>query len=215
MRKLVNDHMMDEERALPLFTRKNLMKLPNWPEWNAADRKQLDTHFDSGTIGEAVPHPTPTPLSPSQVFRLVWARLVKSSGVRKSRACLDGSKRAAPWLRMLVQTYSSCVELPCLCLFLAMCAQRGYYVTFGNVENAYQQSPPPSIDCFLEIDDTIDDWYQACFGCKLDRLKEVIPLYKALQGHPKAGVLWERMITDILVNKMGFKNTAHECNLYT
>ena len=40
-------------------------------------------------------------------------------------------------------------------------------------------------------------------------------MYHALQGHPEAGVLWERMITDILINKMGFKNTAHERNLYT
>ncbi len=215
MRKLVNDHMTEEERQLPSFTRKNLMKLSNWDEWNAADRLQLDTHFDSGTIGMAVPRPESKPETPSQVFRLVWARLVKSSGVRKSRACLDGSKRAAPWLRMLVQTYSSCVELPCLRLFLALCAQRGYYVTFGDVENAYQQSPPPSIDCFLEIDDTISDWYLHKFGKKLDRLKEVIPLYRALQGHPEAGVLWERMITDILINKMGFKNTAHEKNIYT
>ena len=214
MRKLVNDHMTDEERALPSFTRKNLMKLSNWDEWNAADRKQLDNHFDSGTIGKAVPRPESKPMSPSQVFRLVWARLVKASGVRKSRACLDGSKRAAPWLRMLVQTYSSCVELPCLRLFLAICAQRGYYITFGDVENAYQQSPPPSIDCFLEIDDTVYDWYLNRFGVKLDRLKDVIPLYRALQGHPEAGVLWERMITDILINKMGFKNTAHEKNLY-
>ena len=215
MRKLINDHMTPEERALSSFTRKNLMKLPNWDEWNAADRKQLDSHFDSGTIGMAVPRPESHPDKPSQVFRLVWARLVKSSGVRKSRACLDGSKRAAPWLRMLVQTYSSCVELPCLRLFLALCAQRGYYVTFGDVENAYQQSPPPSIDCFLEIDDTIYDWYLNRFGKKLDRLKDVIPLYRALQGHPEAGVLWERMITDILINKMGFKNTAHEKNIYS
>ena len=215
MRKLVNDHMTPEERALPSLTRKNLMKLPNWPEWNAADRAQLDSHFDSGTIGNAVPRPEPTPDCPSQVFRLVWARLVKSSGVRKSRACLDGSKRAAPWLCMLVQTYSSCVELPCLRLFLAMCAERGYYVTFGDVENAYQQSPPPTIACFLEVDDTIDDWYQNRFGVKLDRLKQVIPLHRALQGHPEAGVLWERMITDILINQMGFKNTSHEKNLYT
>ena len=214
MRKLVNDHMTDEERALPSFTRKNLMKLPNWDVWNAADRQQLDNHFDSGTIGMAVPRPESKPDTPSQVFRLVWARLVKSSGVRKSRACLDGSKRAAPWLRMLVQTYSSCVELPCLRLFLAICAERGYYVTFGDVENAYQQSPPPSIDCFLEVDDAIYDWYLHKFNKKLNRLKDVIPLYRALQGHPEAGVLWERMITDILINKMGFKNTTHEKNLY-
>ena len=67
----------------------------------------------------------------------------------------------------------------------------------------------------MEIDDTVYDWYLRRFGVKLDRMKEVIPLYRALQGHPEAGVLWERMITDILINKMGFKNTAHERNLYT
>ena len=114
MRKLSNDHMTEEERALPSFTRRRLMQLSNWPEWQAADDKQLNQHFDAGTIGKAVPRPTKDPDKPSQVFRIHWARLVKSSGVRKSRACLDGSKRAAPWLRMMVQTYSSCVELPCL-----------------------------------------------------------------------------------------------------
>ena len=215
MRKLSNDHMTDEERALPAFTRKRLMKLSNWPEWQAADDKQLDQHFDAGTIGMAVPRPPKDPDKPSQVFRLHWARLVKASGVRKSRACLDGSKRAAPWLRMMVQTYSSCVELPCLRAFTAICADRNYYICFGDVENAYQQSPPPTIECYLEIDDTIYDWYLRRFDIKLDREKQVIPLYRALQGHPEAGVLWERMITDILINKMKFKNTAHEKNLYT
>jgi len=215
VRKLVNDHMTDEERRLPSFSRKNLMTLSNWEEWRAADHKQLDSHYDAGTMGKAVPRPKPDQASPSQVFRLVWNRLVKASGVRKSRACLDGSKRAAPWLRMMVQTYSSCVELPCLRAFIAMCVNRGYYIAFGDVENAYQQSPPPSIDCFLEIDDTIDDWYLHRFGRKLDRLKEVIPLFKALQGHPEAGVLWERLITDILINKMKFRNAPHERNIYS
>ena len=215
MRKLSNDHMTDEEKALPSFTRRRLMTLSNWHEWQAADDKQLDQHFDAGTIGTAVPRPSKDPDKPSQVFRLHWARVVKSSGVRKSRACLDGSRRAAPWLRMMVQTYSSCVELPCLRAFLAICATRGYYICFGDVENAYQQSPPPSVDCYLEIDDTVYDWYLRRFGIKLNKLKDVIPLFRALQGHPEAGVLWERLITDILINKMGFKNTTHERNLYT
>ena len=213
MRKLQNDHMTEEEKNLTSFSRKNLMKLQNWLEWRDADDKQLNSHFDAGTIGMAVPRPTNSTLK-SQVFRVVWARLVKATGVRKSRACLDGSKRAAPWLRQLVQTYAICIELPCLRLFLAICAQRNYYVTFGDVENAYQQSPPPSVDCFLEIDDTIYDWYLRKFGVKLDRLKQVIPLYKALQGHPEAGALWERMITDIIINKMGFRTTTHERNIY-
>ena len=127
---------------------------------------------------------------------------------------MDGSKRAAPWLRHLVQTYSSCIELPCLRLFIAECVNRGYYICFGDVENAYQQAPPPTHECFLEVDDAVADWYLHHFGKKLDRLSEVIPLYKALQGHPEAGALWERLITDILINKMGFRNTTHEKNLY-
>ena len=215
MRKLQNDHMTDEEKKLSSFSRKNLMRLSNWEEWRAADHKQLDSHFDAGTIGKAVPRPIPAPNKPSQVFRLVWARLVKAIGVRKSRACLDGSKRAAPWLRQMVQTYASCIELPCLRLFLSICAQRGYYITYGDVENAYQQSPPPSVDCYLEIDDTIEDWYLHRFKIKLNRLKEVIPLFKALQGHPEAGALWERMISDIMINKLGFTTTTHERNIYS
>jgi len=214
MRRLQNEHMTDEEKKLKSFSRKNLQKLSNWEEWRKADHTQLDAHFDSGTIGKAIPRPVEDPRKPSQVFRVVWARLVKANGRRKSRACLDGSKRAAPWLRQMVQTYASCIELPCLRLFFALCAQRGYYVGFGDVDNAYQQSPPPSVDCYLRVDDEIFDWYLHRFGTRLDRFKDVLPILKALQGHPEAGVLWERMITDILVNKMGFKHPTHERNLY-
>ena len=39
IRKLTNDHMTEEEKNLKSFSRKNLMKLPNWVEWLAADRK--------------------------------------------------------------------------------------------------------------------------------------------------------------------------------
>ena len=190
------------------------MKLPNWEDWRAADHKQLDAHYDAGTIGKAVARPPKLPDTPSQVFRLVWARLVKASGVRKSRACLDGSKRATPWLRHMVQTYSNCVELPCLRLFIGECVNRGYYICFGDVENAYQQSPPPTHQCYLEVDDTVEDWYLKRFGVKLNRFKDVIPLFKALQGHPEAGVLWFRLIQHVLVNVMGFKPATHEQGLY-
>jgi hypothetical protein len=198
MRKLSNDHMTPEEKALNSFSRKHLKTLPNFDQWVAADRKQLDQHFDAGTIG----HPIPRPVDDSQVFRIIWSRLVKATGIRKSRACLDGSKRSAPWLRLLVQTYSSCIELPCLRAFIATCVNRGYYIGFGDVVNAYQQSPPPTNDCFLEVDDEVIDWYYHRFKKTLRKFKDVIPLFHALQGHPEAGVLWERMINDILINKM-------------
>jgi len=41
----------------------------------------------------------------------------------------------------------------------------------------------------------------------------VVPLHKALQGHPEAGALWERMIVGIL-EELGFHSTTHERNLY-
>ena len=127
---------MEEEKVLLSFTHKSLKTLPNWHEWQAADDKCLDSHFEASTIGVAVPLPVLSPKKPSQVFHLVWAKLVKANGARKLRACLDGSKRAAPWLRMLVLTYSSCIELLCLWAFIAICVNRGYYIAFGDVENA-------------------------------------------------------------------------------
>ena len=52
-------------------------------------------------------------------------------------ACLDGSKCVTSWLRMLVQTHSSCIELPCLGAFIAKCINWGYCIAFGHVKNAH------------------------------------------------------------------------------
>ena len=48
----------------------------------------------------------------------------------------------------------------------------------------------------------------------IDRLRYVVPVLKAFQGHPEAGKLWETMIVDILCNELGFTSTTHERNLY-
>ena len=143
-----------------------------WQDWLTAKQKQLDAHFEAGTLGKAVRMPT-DPQACQQVFRGVWNRLVKANGVRKAWLCLDGSQRSAPWLCMLVCTYASCIEIPCLRLFFQI--ERGYYVCFGDVDNAFQLSPPPSIQCYLRVDDEIEEYYLKKFGVKLDRLKDVIP----------------------------------------
>ena len=114
VRRLINQHVTDAECDLKSFSRRNLKKLENWKQWLEAEWKQLDAHFDASAIGKAVPRPPPKPGEYSQVFRLVWARIVKMTSVRKARSCLNGSRKAALWLRHLVQTYASCIELPCL-----------------------------------------------------------------------------------------------------
>ena len=88
-----------------------------------------------------------------RVLRIHWNNVVQADGTRKCRACLDGSKRATPWLRQFVQTYASCIEQPGMCLFYALSTALGLTFVFANVKNAYQQAPPPTEPCFLEIND--------------------------------------------------------------
>ena len=40
-------------------------------------------------------------------------------------------------------------------------------------------------------------------------------LCRALQGHPEAGVLWEHLITETLIDKIGFCKAVHERNIYS
>ena len=140
---------------------------------------------------------------------------MKPDGTRKAHACIDGSKHAAPWLHQFTQTYASCVEQPCQCLFLAVAAAMGLVITIGDTTNAFQQSPPPTQKCFLQIDDMVWLWYQKRHNKDIDPSKYVIPLEHALQGHPEAGALWEKMIVGILEGpELGFMSTTHEHNLY-
>ncbi len=80
VRRLQNEHMTDEEKALPSFTRKNVMKLKNWLQWRDADDKQLNSHYESGALGKAVSRPKKVDGKPSQVFCAVWNHLVKPTG---------------------------------------------------------------------------------------------------------------------------------------
>jgi hypothetical protein len=214
--RLQSDGMTDEERDLPSFTHRRLQRLTNWPDWDAAFDAQLDAHHAAGTLGLPVPRPRSAPGEPRpNILRMIWNNLVKVDGTRKARGCLDGSVRAAPWLRHNIQTYSSCIEQPCQRLFYALAAFLGKIVTVADATNAYQQSPPPSNQCYLMIDDAYHSWYHKRFGVSLDPATHVIPLHRALQGHPEAGVLWERMIVGILEGpELGFTSTTHERNLY-
>ena len=214
VQRLHAENMTDEEKSLPSLTRKNLRKLSNWDVWDKAYDDQLDKHHEAGVLGEPILRTSLPPEEQCRVLRMHWTNVVKTDGRRKSRCCLDGSRRAAPWLRIATQTYSSCIETPCMRLFLALAAQQGMVVNFGDTTNAFQQSPPPTKRCYVAIDDAYQSWRIKRFGSCPDPKLYVIPLLRNLQGHPEAGVCFERLVNEILQNKMGFKNTTHEKNLY-
>jgi hypothetical protein len=102
-----------------------------------------------------------------------------------------------------------------MCLFFALAAALGLLVTIADKTNAYQQSPPLTKKCYLEINDAYHLWYRKCFGKDIDLKMYVIPVGKAIQGHLEAGVLWEKIIVGILQGpELKFKLMTHEMNLY-
>lgn len=189
--RLQTDGMTPEERALPKLTRHRLKKLPNWSVWDEAFDAQLDAHYRDGAIGEPVLRPC------------------------EAHACIDGSKRTAPWLRDTAPTYASCIEQPCMKLFFGLCALLGMIITYGDCDNAYQNSPPPTEQCFLEADEAYISWYLKRHGIYVDPRTHVIPALRAIQGHPEAGRLWQDFILSILQSPpLNFTTTTHERNLY-
>ena len=60
------------------------------------------------------------------ILRSHWQYHVKQDGQHRARQCCDGSKRAAPLLYALAETYSSCVEYPIQRKFLALAAEQNF-----------------------------------------------------------------------------------------
>jgi len=149
------------------------------------------------------------------VLQPPWQYFIKRDGTRHSRNCCDGSPRSGPLLHGIASTHSSCFELPVQQLFFALAARENYRVCCGNAQDAYAHSPPPETPTFVSIDDAYADWYEHRFKKKLDR-SLVLPVLRALQGHPESGTLWEKHITAILRSpQFGFKSGAHDRSMYS
>jgi len=175
--------------------------------------KQLDAHHSAGAFLELIPRPIQL-LGVCLVLQIHLTYAVKDDNTQKARATMDGSRQAAPWLCKAVKTYASCVDQSSMRLFFVIAAVSNKIVIMADTTNAFQQLPPPTKPCFLEINEAYQSWYKKKFKINIDPASHVIPLGHALQGHPEAGALWEQMIVDIVQTEFNFKATTHECNLY-
>jgi len=206
--------MTEEEKRLPGLSQHHLKKLPNWDVWDQAYNKQLNQHNEAGVFRKPILCSELPPDKRSWVLRMHWTNVVKTDGRQEFKYCLDGSKQATPWLGANTQTYSLCIETPCMQLFLALAVRHGMLINFGDTTNTFQQSPPPSKWCYVMIEEEYQSWHIKCFGHCPDPHLYVIPLLRNLQEHPKAGKCFKSLVNDILQSKMGFKVTTHEHNLY-
>jgi len=89
---------------------------------------------------------------------------------------MDGSMQAAPWLCEAVKMYASCVDQSAMKLFFAIAAVWSKIITIADTMNAFQQSPPPTKPCFLEINEAYQSWYKKRFGEEIDSTLYIIPL---------------------------------------
>ena len=64
----------------------------------------------------------------------------------------------------------------------------------------------------MYIDDAYAEWYEDKNCTSIDKRK-VLPVLKALQGHPESGRLWEKHISGIL-EQIGFTSTTHDKTIY-
>ena len=93
------------------------------------------------------------------ILRPHWQYVVKRNGVRRSRMCCNGSKRAAPQLHAVASTWSSCVELPIQRMFLGMCADINLIVWGLDCVDAYAHACSPS-DTYLAVNEAYAEWYE-------------------------------------------------------
>jgi len=118
-----------------------------------------------------------------------------------------------PEVHSTTNTYASCLEHPVFRLFIALCAADNLTIYGGDAKDAFAYSPGPLMPMFMKLGDAFRDCHLELTGVLLDK-DLVLPVLCALQGHPDAARLWEEHISAILKD-VGFKNTAHEKNIYT
>ena len=97
-------------------------------------------------------------------------------------------------------------------MFHALAASMNFRV---YAQDAFAHSPWPETPTYLAIDDAFAEWYEEQTNVTLDR-SYVLPIQRALQGHPESGKLWEEHINRILLGpRLNFCTTTHDRTIYT
>ena len=146
------------------------------------------------------------------VLRPHWQYAIKRDGTQRSRQRCDGSERAAPKLRQMDLTWSSCVKLPIQKLFLGIAASKSLKLYGGDAKDAYAHAHPSETPGYLSIDNQHADWYKCKYRNDID-CRQVLPIERALQGHPESGEQWMHHIDSIL-DKIGFIKAKHDHSIY-
>ena len=191
------------------LTRRKLKLLPEteWAIWLESEHKQLQQYEDQKTFGK------PCPLPPgANCLPLLWTYLKKDDGRSKARLVCNGapSKKGSVTLG---QTYAAALEQSGNRIFWAAAAARNMVVYGADASNAFAEAPPPKAPLYVRIDTPFREWWKSKGRPDLPK-DYVLPVQKALQGHPESARLWADLIHGILKEKLNLQECKHEQCLY-
>jgi hypothetical protein len=189
------------------LTQGKLLKTDKWDQWQQSEWLQLDQYYDQGIFG------TPTFVKDKgKVFNVVRIYMIKDMDqCKKARMDCNGSTRGGK-ARISDYTHANCIDHTASCLFYGIAAADNLLVYSANVGNTFAEAPPPKQGFYIQPDCAFMEWWNAK-GCTPLLPGQVIPVMRAMQGHPESSRLWEKYI-DRIIKKHGFKPTVHEPCLY-
>ena len=191
------------------LTRGKLQHQDDWNDWQESEFLQLDQYMKQYMFGD--PRKVE---SASAIFNLVWSYNIKTEdGRKKARCTCDGSTRAGQ-VRVLDHTYANCVDHTSSRLFYAISAVENNLVHGADVSNAFGEAPPPKQGFFIRPDRAFHEWWTKHLGRPPIPQGHVVPVLRAMQGHPESPRLWEKHIDKIL-RDLGLTPTVHEPCLYS
>jgi hypothetical protein len=201
--------------AIPKLSRRKLKDTDSWPRWRQQEWSQLTKYDKQSMFGEPIPRPLDRD---TVILPWVWTYLHKIDPnsleeVEKARGTCNGGKRYGRAVT-LAETYAACVEHPAQRLFWAITAAESLITLGCDVANAFAEAPPPTVPFYMEADDQFRDWWVNCMKRPPLPKGYVIPINRALQGHPESPRLWHQHIHNILTKEEGFDCCTHEPCLY-
>ena len=195
------------KRSSTMLTRRKLKHLPEWDEWKNSEFKQLDQYNEQKMFGE------PCQLPPnSNVLDLLWTYLVKENGTKKARCICNGQPKFKGTI-IFGYTFAKMLDHVGSRIFWGAVASKNLIVRGADASNAFAEAKAPDIPLFVRIDAPYREWYKARFDKDIPD-GYVLPVNKALQGHPESSRLWAKHMDKILREKFSLKPTTHEGCLY-
>ncbi len=112
---------------------------------------------------------------------------------KKARCTLNGSAKSGK-VHILDHTYANCVDHTGACIFYGVSAVQNLIIFCSNVSNAFGEALPPKQGAFIRPDKAFHDWWTLHKKRTPIPKGYVIPVLKAMQGHPESPRLWEKFI---------------------